>query len=98
MLSQSGRAPSRADLDRQLLDANQAIADNPQDWKAYRDRGWAHAYKRQFDRALADLDMALRLKPNDERAYTRRGHVWKAVGQKRRCHAGQRIIGEQVWI
>jgi tetratricopeptide (TPR) repeat protein len=64
-----------------MLDVNRAIASNPQDWKAYRDRGWIYAHKHEFDRALADLDMALRLKPDDARAYTRRGHIWKAAGQ-----------------
>ena len=64
-----------------MVDVNRAIAGNPQDWKAYRDRGWIYAHKHEFDRALADLDMALRLKPDDARAYTRRGHVWKAAGQ-----------------
>src|ERR1700733_9123178 len=65
-----------------MLDVNRAIAGNPQDWKAYRDRGWIHAHKHEFDRALADLDMALRLKPDDARAYIRRGHVWNAAGQR----------------
>jgi hypothetical protein len=45
--SQTGNPPSQADLDRQVLDANRAIAANPQDWKAYRVRGWARA--RFFD-------------------------------------------------
>jgi tetratricopeptide (TPR) repeat protein/very-short-patch-repair endonuclease len=70
-----------------MLDVNRAIAGNPQDWKAYRDRGWIHAHKHEFDRALADLDMALRLNPDDARAYTRRGHVWKAAGQRQKAIA-----------
>ena len=68
-----------------MLDVNRAIAGNPQDWKAYRDRGWIYAHKHEFDRALADLDMALRLKPDDARAYTRRGHIWKAAGQRQKA-------------
>src|SRR4249919_2528093 len=70
-----------------MLDVNRAIASNPHDWKAYRDRGWIYAHKHEFDRALADLDMALRLKPDDARAYTRRGHIWKAAGQRQKAIA-----------
>ena len=87
MSSQTGNPPSQADLDRQMLDVNRAIAGNPQDWKAYRDRGWIYAHKHEFDRALADLDMALRLKPDDARAYARRGHIWMAAGQRQKAIA-----------
>ena len=54
--SQTGSPPTQADLERQMLDVNRAIAGNPQDWKAYRDRGWIYAHKHEFDRALADLE------------------------------------------
>lgn len=87
MPTQTSKSPSQADLDAQVVDLNRAIAGNPQDWKAYRDRGWIYAHKHEFDRALADLDTALRLKPDDAGAYTRRGHVWKAAGQMQKAAA-----------
>lgn len=87
MPTQTSKSLSQTELDARLVDLDRVIAGDPQDWKAYRDRGWIYAHKHEFDRALADLDTALRLRPDDARAYTRRGHVWKAAGQMEKAAA-----------
>ena len=42
-----------------------AIAGNPDDARAYRDRGWAHALMREFDKGEADIKKAAELAPTD---------------------------------
>jgi tetratricopeptide (TPR) repeat protein len=59
------RGPSIADLTK-------AIARNPNDEAAYRDRGFAKLIKDDYDGAIADLTKAIELKPNDNIAYSNR--------------------------
>lgn len=42
-----------------------AIAGNPEDARAYRDRGWAHTQLREFDKAEADITKATEIEPGD---------------------------------
>src|SRR5690606_15328870 len=42
-----------------------AIAGNPADARAYRDRGYAHALLREFDKAEADIKKAAEIDPAD---------------------------------
>lgn len=48
-----------------------AIAGNPEDARAYRDRGWAQTQIREFDKAEADIKKAAEIEPGDyENFYT----------------------------
>ena len=42
-----------------------AIAGNPEDARAYRDRGWAHTQLREFDKAEADIKKATEIEPGE---------------------------------
>jgi tetratricopeptide (TPR) repeat protein len=54
-----------------LKKLDDALALNPQDARAYRDRGWAHAQLREFTEAMADLQKAVETDPNDYENYER---------------------------
>lgn len=52
-----------------------ALALNPNDARAYRDRGWAHANLREFTEAIADLQKAVETDPADHENYERLASV-----------------------
>ncbi len=58
-----------ADLDR-------AIALDPKNARAFRERSNAHRSAGRLDRALADANEAVRLDPNDAKAFDNRGNVF----------------------
>jgi tetratricopeptide (TPR) repeat protein len=62
-----------ADLDRKVVEFDNAIQLNPGDADAYRNRGLVLGRKRDYDRALSDFDKALSLNPDDARAHALRG-------------------------
>jgi tetratricopeptide (TPR) repeat protein len=49
---------------------DEAIALNPEDARAFRDRGMARAQMREFDKAVADLQKASQLAPDDYENYS----------------------------
>jgi tetratricopeptide (TPR) repeat protein len=49
---------------------DEALAINPQDARAYRDRGMGHAQLREFDQAIADVQEAVKVNPNDYETYS----------------------------
>ena len=51
------------DLDRTLVDSNEAIRLDPKDAHAYNNRGIAYRAKGELDRAIADYNEAIRLDP-----------------------------------
>ena len=66
---------SQADLDRQIIDLGHAIALNPKNASAYRDRALLNVRKRDFTHALNDLDQAIFLNSKDAIAYYYRGYI-----------------------
>ena len=66
---------SEADLDRQIIDLGHAIALNPKNASAYRDRALLNVRKRDFTHALNDLDQAIFLNSKDAIAYYYRGYI-----------------------
>jgi tetratricopeptide (TPR) repeat protein len=68
----------KGDLDRALVDYNQAIALNPWAPEAFYDRGLIYDYRRDFDRAIDDYDEAIRVKPNFVPADVNLGNIYRA--------------------
>ncbi len=62
-----------ADWDRIIADCAAAIARNPDDAKAYMERGGAYLSKGEHDRAIVDYTTVISLIPDDAEAYCRRG-------------------------
>jgi len=48
-----------------------AIARNPENAEAYRNRGWAYTRLRDFEEALKDLNRSIEIDPNDFETHTR---------------------------
>jgi tetratricopeptide (TPR) repeat protein len=76
---------SVADLDRGIIELGHAIALNPRNANAYRERGLLHGRKRDYDHAIADFDKVLSLSPDDARAYYLRALAWHRKGEPRRA-------------
>ena len=53
-----------------------AIAINPSDARAFRDRGYAHAQLREFDKAEADIKKAAEIEPGDHENYAVLANVY----------------------
>jgi tetratricopeptide (TPR) repeat protein len=68
----------KGDIDRAILEYNEALRLDPQYAIAYNNRGYALERKGQFDKALADYNMAIQLKPTNGRTYANRAGVFKA--------------------
>ena len=65
-----------ADWDQIIAECDAAVLNNPDDAKAYVERGGAYLNKREYDRAIEDYTSAIRLAPDDAEAYTSRGNVY----------------------
>ena len=76
---------SVAELDRGIIELGHAIALNPRNAKAYRERGLLHGRKRDYDHAIADFDKVLSLTPDDPCAYYLRALAWHRKGDPRRA-------------
>ena len=70
----------KAMYDRAIADFTQAIRLDPNDTKAYTERGSAYNAKGDNDRAIADFTQALRLNSNDVAAYNNRGNAYYYKG------------------
>lgn len=53
-----------------------ALAMNPEDARAYRDKGLAHAQLREYEEAMTALDQAAELAPNDHENYLAMARVY----------------------
>ena len=56
-----------------IADFTAAIALNPHDAQAYRNRGLAYCRQEDYDQAIADYTAAIALNPQDALAYHNRG-------------------------
>ena len=66
--------------DEAIADFNEAIQINPQDAKAYTNRGNAKVALDQHDDAIADYDQAIRIHPQFAEAYSNRGNLYREMG------------------
>ena len=64
---------AKGDLDRAMVDYNEAIRLDPQEKDFYNNRGTAWQAKGNLDRAIADYDEAIRLDPKERTFYNNRG-------------------------
>lgn len=69
-------------IDEAIAAYSQAIALNPQDAKAYNNRGVAHVNTRRFNQAVEDFNTAIRLHPNYAAAYLNRGAAYGRKGKR----------------
>ncbi len=65
-----------ADWDQIIADCDAAILCNPNDAKAYVERGGAYLNKREYGQAIADYTAAIRIAPDDAEPYTSRGNTY----------------------
>jgi tetratricopeptide (TPR) repeat protein len=82
-----GEQPSDADVDRKIIDLSHAVALNPKNSNAYRERALLHIGRRNFDSALSDLDRTISLNPRDAHAYYFRGLLFRVRKDKERAIA-----------
>jgi tetratricopeptide (TPR) repeat protein len=64
-----------------LADLDRAIALDPKNARAFRERSNSQRSAGRIDRALADANEAVRLDPDDARAFDNRGNVFNNSGQ-----------------
>jgi Tfp pilus assembly protein PilF len=76
MTAAFGFGQDGADLDKRIAEYTQAIKSNPNDAKAYSNRGRAYYGKGDYDKAIADYTQAIRLDPKDAVPYAHRGHAY----------------------
>lgn len=76
-----------ADWDAIIADCSAAIQRNPNDAKAYLERGGTYLNKREYDRAITDYTTVISLAPDDAEAYCRRGDAYRSSGQYDRAIA-----------
>lgn len=65
-----------ADWDAIIADCSAAIQRNPNDAKAYLERGGVYLNKREYDRSIEDYTSVIRIAPENSEAYTSRGNVY----------------------
>ena len=70
------------DLDAQIAECSRIVAANPNDARAYRQRGLSKARKGQFDEAIEDLSRSISLTPGDAHAYGLRALAWARKGDR----------------
>ncbi|MDR2370216.1 MAG: tetratricopeptide repeat protein [Treponema sp.] len=70
-----------------LADFSRAIAPDPDNKNAWRERGRAYSQRGNFDRAIADYNEAIRLDPEYAWAYNNRGVAYSQKGDYRRARA-----------
>jgi tetratricopeptide (TPR) repeat protein len=68
----------KGEIDRAILEYDEALRLNPQYAIAYNNRGYAFERKGQFEKALADYNLSIQLKPASGRAYANRAGIFKA--------------------
>ena len=86
-IGNEGQQSDVDDLDQKIADRSRAIALDPNNAKAHRDRGLLYARKREYDLAMSDLNRALLLNPSDAHAFGLRGLVWEKKNDSKRALA-----------
>ena len=76
-----------ADWDQIIAECDAAVINNPDDAKAYVERGGAYLNKREYDRAIGDYTIAIILNPDDAETYCRRGGAYLNKGEYDRAIA-----------
>jgi tetratricopeptide (TPR) repeat protein len=72
-ISRAHGKDSLKDYSGAVSDCNKAISINPNDEKAYGERGLAKLHQSDWNGAISDLSKAIELDPNDEKIYSARG-------------------------
>ena len=62
---------------------------------AFRDRGAAYYFKKDYERAIKDYDEAIKLDPRSDRAYANRGAAYGKLG--RNAEANCRLPGSAAY-
>lgn len=68
------------DLEGAMVDYNQAIKLNPNDFMSYINRADLKKFFEEYDSAIADLDKAIELEPNNPDLYKKRSEIKKLAG------------------
>jgi Flp pilus assembly protein TadD len=68
-------------MDEAIATFSKAIADDPNDVKAYTQRAILYAKKMQIDKAIADFNKVIEIKPDEARGYAGRGITYSRMGQ-----------------
>lgn len=86
-MSLSGATNLKGDLNTKIAECAVAIALNPRDARAYRQRGLLLARSLRYDEAMRDLDEALAINPSDAHVHGLRGLIWEKCGNVNRAVA-----------
>ncbi len=70
----------KGQYERAIADFTKAIEIDPNDPKAYNNRGVAYGNKGQYDQAIADFTKALEIDPKYDKAYYNRGRTYADKG------------------
>ncbi|MGC1444560.1 MAG: tetratricopeptide repeat protein, partial [Xanthobacteraceae bacterium] len=70
-----------------LTDLDRAIALDPKNERAFRERSNTYRTMGRLDKALSDANEAVRLDPHDAQAFEKRGNVFNNTGQSDRAIA-----------
>ena len=72
--------PARS-LEEEIADSNQSIALNPDDARAYINRGYTKSELGRYEEAIADFDQSFALYPDNAIAYINRGYAKSELGR-----------------
>jgi len=74
-------------VDEAIATFSKAIADDPNDFKAYTQRAILYAKKMQIYKAIADFNKVIEIKPDEARGYAGRGITYSRMGQHKKAVA-----------
>lgn len=74
-------------MDDAIAAFSKAIADDPNDIKAYTQRAILYAKKMQIDKAIADFNKVIEIKPDEARGYAGRGITYSRMGRHKQAIA-----------
>jgi tetratricopeptide (TPR) repeat protein len=69
--------PIQQDYSKKIADLDRVITLNPQDAKAYNNRGDVYTEMEKYPQAIADYTQAIKIKPQFAEAYHNRGILYK---------------------
>src|SRR5947208_1753877 len=75
--------------EQRIADYTEAIRLDPKFSQAWRDRGAAFYFKKDYAKAIENYDEAIRLDPTSARAFTNRGAAYKKQGRNDRAIADE---------
>lgn len=74
-------------MDEAIATFSKAIADDPNDIKAYTQRAILYAKKMQIDKAIADFNKVIEIRPDEARGYAGRGITYSRMGRHKQAIA-----------